>query len=150
MLLSLALTLSAFAVAIGFVPLERLGMAASFSLPVVLNAFVILAPFSLLGAALMTVVASFTKSYKEAQSYLTVVLLVPTLPILFASLFQVKPKLALMWIPSLSQHLLITNLIKGEVVVPLHLAVSALSSLALGLMLAWLAARLYRREALLG
>ena len=150
MLLSLALTLSAFAVAIGFVPLERLGMAASFSLPVVLNAFVILAPFSLLGAALMTVVASFTKSYKEAQSYLTVVLLVPTLPILFASLFQVKPKLALMWIPSLSQHLLITNLIKGEVIVPLHLAVSALSSLGLGLVMAWLAARLYRREALLG
>jgi len=150
MLVSLALTLTAFAIAIQFVPLERLGMTASLSPKVVLHGFLILAPFALLGAALMTVVASFTKSYKEAQSYLTVVLLVPTLPIIFAGLYQVKTSLTLMWVPSLSQHLLITNLIKAE---PIHLsywAVSSVSTLVLGVLTAWLAVWLYRRERILG
>jgi sodium transport system permease protein len=150
MLVSLALTLTAFAIAIQFVPLERLGMTASLTPKVVLQGFLILAPFALLGAALMTVVASFTKSYKEAQSYLTVVLLVPTLPIVFAGLFQVKPSLVLMWIPSLSQHLLITSLIKAE---PVHLsywAVSSVSTLVLGVLTSWLAVWLYRRERILG
>jgi len=150
MLVSLALTLTAFAIAIQFVPLERLGMTASLTPTVVLQGFLILAPFALLGAALMTVVASFTKSYKEAQSYLTVVLLVPTLPIVFAGLFQVKPSLVLMWIPSLSQHLLITNLIKAE---PVHLsywAVSSVSTLVLSVLTSWLAVWLYQRERILG
>ena len=43
-----------------------------------------------LGAALMTLVASFTRSYREAQTYLTSVLLVPTLPIAFASIYSLK------------------------------------------------------------
>ena len=150
MLLSLILTLTTFAIAIQFVPLERLGMSASFGPTTVLLAFVILAPFSLLGGGLMTVVASFTKSYKEAQSYLTVVLLVPTLPILFASLFQVKPTLSLMWVPSLSQHLLITGLIKGEGLIGAHLGVSAFSTLSMGAAVSLGAAALYRREGLLG
>lgn len=150
MLLSLALTLTAFAIAVQFVPLERLGMTASLSPKVVVQGFLILAPFALLGAALMTVVASFTKSYKEAQSYLTVVLLVPTLPIIFAGLFQVKTSLALMWVPSLSQHLLITNLIKAEPVQLSYWLVSSVSTLALGVLASMLAVWLYRRERILG
>jgi sodium transport system permease protein len=150
MLLSLFLTITAFAIAIRFVPLERLGMTASFSPLAVIQAFLILAPFALLGAALMTVVASFTKSYKEAQSYLTVVLLIPTLPIVFASLYQVKTTLGLMWVPSLSQHLLITNLIKAEPVPLEYWAVSATSSLVLGALAATIAVWLYRRERILG
>ena len=74
----------------------------------------------LLGAALLTIVASFTRSYREAQSWLAAVLLVPTLPIIFASLYQVPSRIALMWVPSLSQHLLIQSLLKGEPLAPLR------------------------------
>ena len=52
--------------------------------------FAICLPFVPLGAALMTLVASFTRSYREAQTYLTSVLLVPTLPIAFASIYSLK------------------------------------------------------------
>ena len=41
-------------------------------------------PLVPLGAALMTIVAAFTRSYREAQTYLGLVLLVPTLPLVFA------------------------------------------------------------------
>jgi sodium transport system permease protein len=150
MLGSLAIALLAFTVALALVPLEALGMTANFDLAVAGKVFLVAAPFVLLGAALMTVVASFTRTYREAQSYLTVVLLVPTLPILFAGLYSLRPGTWLMAIPSLSQHLLITNLLRDEPLQPLHVLVSIATTIAAGLALTWLAGRLYQREAILG
>lgn len=150
MLISLAVTLIAFKMGLALVPLEALGMTANFDSVVALKVFLVAAPFVLLGAALMTVVASFTHSYREAQSYLTVVLLVPTLPILFAGLYSLKPTTWLMAIPSLSQHLLMTNLLRDEPLEPLHVVVSVTATLAAGLAMTWIAGRLYQREAILG
>lgn len=150
MLLSLAITLIAFTVSLTFVPLESLGMSANFGPVVAARVFVVVAPFVLLGAGLMTVVASFTRSYKEAQSYLTAVLLVPTLPIVFAGLYSLRPSNALMAVPSLSQHLLMTSLLRDEPLQDIHIAISVGTTLFAGLVLAWLAGRLYRREAILG
>jgi sodium transport system permease protein len=150
MLASLALTLVAFTVALRHVPLEQLGMSSSFGPATALLAFVVLCPFAPLGAALMTAVASFTRTYREAQTYLSFMLLVPTLPLMFAALLNVEPALKLMWIPSLSQHLLITSLIKAQPLDWLFVGVSAASSLALGAVLGWVAIRLYERESILG
>ncbi len=150
MLLSLALTLVGFTVALQFVSLEGLGMRANFGPVIAAEVFLVLAPFTPLGAALMTLVASFTRSYKEAQTYLTLVMLIPTLPLLIATLLNVQPDLSLMWIPSLSQHLLVTGLLKAAPLGWGYTALSALSSLLLGALLAGIAIRLYQREALLG
>jgi sodium transport system permease protein len=150
MLLALVLTLAAFTVALAQMPLEQLGMSASFGLGTVVPAFLIIASFAPLGAALMTALASFTKTYREAQTYLSFLLLIPTLPLIFASMLNVEPAPKLMWIPSLSQHLLITTLIKDEPLDWLLVALSASSSLLFGALLAWVAVRLYQREAILG
>ena len=150
MLLSLVLTIVGFTVALYFLPLEQLGMSSNFGPVVALKIILILAPFAPLGAALMTLVASFTRTYKEAQTYLGLVLLVPTLPLIFATLLNIRPDFSLMWIPSLSQHLLITELIKAEPLNLGHLGVSTTSTLLMGALLAWLATRLYDRERLLG
>lgn len=150
MIVSLVITLAAFSISLRLVPLEELGMSANFGLAVALRVFMVMLPFALLGAGLMTCVASFTKSYKEAQTYLTVVLLVPTLPILFAAINTVKPALSLMLVPSLSQHLIITDLMKAEPIPASFLATSMLSTLLVGIALSALAARLYQREGILG
>ncbi len=150
MALSLALSLLSFFVAIKFMPLEKLGITPNFGPEVVGRAFLLLSPFILLGAAVMTMVASFTKSYKEAQTWLSVVLLLPTLPILIVSLLTLRPKLEYMFVPSLSQHLLLIDMVKNEPIDPLHVAISVTSTLAIGALLTWLCARLYRREGLLG
>ena len=105
MCISLALSLTAFVCVFHFVPLERLGMSANLGVGTALTFFAICLPFVPLGAVLMTFVASFTRSYREAQTYLTSVLLVPTLPIAFASIYSLKTQSSLMLIPSLSQHL---------------------------------------------
>jgi len=150
MSVSLFLSLSTFFVTLKFVPLEELGMTPNFGPDVVVIGFFLLVPFTLLGAALMTLVASFTKSYKEAQTWVSVVLLAPTLPILVVSILMIRPSTALMFVPSLSQHLLLVSLIKNETMNMLHVAISASGTLAIGALATFICARLYRREGLLG
>jgi sodium transport system permease protein len=150
MTLSLAITLSAFVVVFRFVPLEKLGMSSNLGVMPAFMLFCICVPFVPLGATLMTFVASFTRSYREAQTYLTSVLLVPTLPIAFASIYSLKTKSALMPIPSLSQHLLMTSVLKGEPLLVQDLLVSAGASIGLAAILFIFTARHWRRESMLG
>jgi sodium transport system permease protein len=150
MTLSLLLSLLAFYVALRFMPLERLGMTPNFGPGVMLAALALFLPFILLGAALMTLVASFTKSYREAQTWLSVVLIAPTLPILIVSILTLRPQPEFMFVPSLSQHLLLVDMVKNEPVNALHVAISVTSTLIFGALLTWVCARLYRREGLLG
>ncbi len=96
-------------------------------------------PFALIGAGLLTVVASFTRSYKEAQSWLGVVMLVPTVPIAIASVLSVQPSASLMLVPSLSQHLVIQGLMRGEPLSASWVLLSVASSLLLAWLLGWLA-----------
>jgi len=147
---SLMLSLLSFYVVLEFMPLEQLGMTPNFGLPVVAAAFFLLLPFILLGASLMTLVASFTKSYKEAQTWLSVVLIAPTLPILVVSILTLRPQLGFMFIPSLSQHLILVDMVKNEPLNGLHVAISVISTLFFGAVLTWVCAKLYGREGLLG
>ena len=150
MSVSLIIALIAFASVLGFVPLQQLGMSVDFGPEQVLTAFIVTVPFALIGASLMTVVASFTKNFKEAQSYMTFTMLIPTLPIVVAAINNLKPSLEWMLVPSMSQHLLILDLVKGEAINPLFAAVSIGSSLVFGVLLSLIAIHFYKREGLLG
>ncbi len=150
MMLSLIIALAAFAVSLQLVPFEELGMRSNFGFGVAVKIFFALTPFAVFAAGLLTLVASFTRSYREAQSYLTVVLLVPTVPIIFANFGGVRPDLLTMAVPSLSQHLLITQLLKAEPLSALQATISGVVTAGLGLLLIWLVIRLYRRESILG
>ena len=141
MAMSLGLSLTCFHFTLKFMPLEELGMTPNFSPLVVVTAFLFLLPFALVGASLMTLVASFTKSFKEAQTWVSVVLLAPTMPILVVSILMVHPSTALMFVPSLSQHLLLVGLIKNEPVNALHVAVSVGGTLLIGAVLTLFCAR---------
>ncbi len=150
MTLSLSLTVTAFSIVLRFAGLERFGMSVNFGPLVALTVIGCCLPLVPLGAALMTIVAAFTRSYREAQTYLGLVLLVPTLPLVFASVLGLRPTAALMTVPSLSQHFLITSLLRDEPISVAFLALSMGTTLAIGALLVFIAGRLYHREALLG
>jgi sodium transport system permease protein len=150
MLVALVIVSASIAVALQAVPLETFGMSANFGPAIVWRVILTVAPFAVVAASLLTVVASFTRTYKEAQSWLGIVLLVPTLPIAIAGMLGVTPEARLMLVPALSQHLLIQGFIRGEPLPVAWAVLAAASCIALGLALAWLAGRLYRREAILG
>ncbi len=150
MALSLVLTVTALSILLRFVGLEGFGMSVNFGPLTALKVILYCLPLVPLGASIMTIVAAYTRSYREAQTYLGLVLLVPTLPLVFAGALGLRPTLPLMAAPSLGQHFLITSLLRDEALPLTYTALSVGATLLLGLVLAALAGRLYHREALLG
>ena len=146
---SLAICIVSFAVAVRFLPLAEIGMTATLTPLVCVGIYAVMLPFAALGAGLMTIVASFTKSFREAQTYTSVAMVAPPLPIILVVLNPVQPSLPLMLVPSLSQHLLVTELVKGEAFDPWHLAVSAAVTIAVGVGCGLATVRRYRGEAIL-
>ncbi len=146
---SLLLFLLSLAIALPFAPLHRIGMSLAVGPVACAAIFGVTVPLMVFGAAVLTAVASFAKSYKEAQTYLTVVVLVPTLPLIITQLMNVAPSAWLMLIPSLSQSLLIGQLIIGEPLDGTHLAISLLTTSLAAAGVIRLAIGLYSRERIL-
>jgi sodium transport system permease protein len=147
--MAVILFLISLTLSLPFVPLHKIGMSLQIGAVTAVKLFAISLPLMVLGAALLTVVASFAKSYKEAQTYLTLVILVPTLPLIVTQLLDIRPSAALMVVPSLSQATLTTSYIKGDAVPWSHLIISLGATSLVAALLAWLAIALYKRERLL-
>ena len=150
MLLSLTLSTSALCVALGRIDLEQFGMSANLGPAAAIRIIAIMAPLIPLLAALMTLLAAWTRSAREAQAWLGILQLIPSVPLVFASLMNLAPRLGLMPVPSLSQHFLVTQLLRAEPLDPLWVAISAGSTLLLGALLLLPVLRLYGSERVLG
>jgi len=149
MLMSLTLTTTMFFVVLSRVGLEDLGMTVNSGVATSLGVVGVTAPLIPLMAALMTLVAAFARSVREAQAWLGALQLLPSLPLVFASIANLAPSTRLMMVPSLSQHFLIQRLLRAEALDPRQVALSVGVSLVLGVLLIALAGRIYRRESLL-
>ena len=145
---SLGLAICSFGVAARFLPLAEIGMAANLGAAVCVGIYFAMLPFAVFGAAMMMVVASYAKSFREAQTYTSLGMVVPALPIIVVALNPLQPSLAWMLVPSLSQHLLVTGLIKGDAFVATHAAASAASTLALAALGVFATVLRYRSERL--
>lgn len=146
---SLALTLISFRLTLPFLPIDQLGIDLRISTQSILTILLVIAPVTVLAAALLTLLASFARSYKEAQSYMGLVILIPVIPSMLFMTNPVKPEMDMMWIPLFSQNLLIGEIVRGEAVPAVWLLASAGGTLALGLALAFVAANLYNRAKLI-
>jgi sodium transport system permease protein len=145
---SMMLSLVAFALAFQYIPLDQLGMKVDFGPGLILRAGLLMVPLVLVFAALQTIVAAYAKSYREAQTYLSLLMLLPMLP---SVILMINPMRGEMWmsaLPLLSQNVLIMALARGEGVALLDLALSFGVSMLLAISLCWVAVRIYHRESL--
>ncbi|MDX1455329.1 MAG: ABC transporter permease [Gammaproteobacteria bacterium] len=149
-LASLALSLGMFALAMPMIGLEAIGMDASLSAAQLAFIMLAVAPFGFFAAGMLTLVASFAKSYKEAQTYLSIVMLVPLVPVIISSIASGDLTRGTALVPGLSQHLIILESIKGTDISWLLLAFSGGSTLLLGALLTGAAVWIYRSERILG
>ena len=111
---------------------------------VALWAFVLVAPAALLAAAMLTILAAFAKSFREAQSYMGLVILVPMIPSFWILIDPTRTETWMTLVPLLSQNVLILELVRGE---PVNLTWFALSMGTTGvaaLILAAVAGTLYK------
>jgi sodium transport system permease protein len=144
---TLVLSLAAFWAAFRFVPLEEYtGFPLAIAAGTLMQIFWISLPMVLLASGLQLVIATFTHSFKEAQTYLALLPLVAGLPGAFLAFLPIKANLVTMAIPAFSQSILINQVMRGEALAPQNIILSALVTLGLALALVLLAVRVYQSE----
>ena len=111
--------------------------------------FLLCLPEVLLASALQMLVATFTRSFKEAQTYLSFLPMVIGLPSVFLSFTPVKSKLIYMLVPTYGQSLLFNQILRGETLLTQHWLVASGVTLALAIVLVGVAVRLYQGEQVL-
>jgi sodium transport system permease protein len=149
-LLPLCVTLAAFAIIFNLVPLEQfIGFRLAIDPAALAGILLICLPLLLLATALQMVIATFARTFREAQTYLGFLPLLPALPGLALAFLPVRAELWTMLIPTFGQQILVNQFMRQEPVNPLHVLVSAIVTLALGVAMAYVATRLYEREQVL-
>ncbi len=141
----LTLTLLSFRIALPYMPTGSLGIDLTMDIKTIAGILLVVGPVAVLAAALLTMLATFAKSFREAQSYMGLVIMIPMIPSIMFMVNPVKPETWMMSIPMFSQNLLIGEFVRGEVVPNLWLAMSVGSTLAIGLVLAAFAATLFNK-----
>ena len=98
---------------LGWLPLEELGMSWALNGADIALVCLVAVPLALLAAALQIALAMNAKSFKEAQSTLSLVLLLPMLPGVVVSMMDLKTSLWMYAVPMLSNQTLLRELAKG-------------------------------------
>ena len=105
------LTLLAFALAFNLLPLEDyIGYQITIDPRALVGIFLIALPMILLASSLQMVVATSTRSFKEAQTYVAFLPLIPALPGIGLAFLPVKPSPWNMLIPTFGQQLMINQM----------------------------------------
>jgi len=146
---SLALTLVSFRIVLPLMPVGAFGMDLTLGLETLLKILVVVSPVAILAAALLTLLASFAKSYREAQSYTGLVILIPMVPSLIFMANPVKAESWMMNVPLFSQNMLIGEIIRDQSVPLAWYTMSIASTLVIGLALAVTAASVYNSPKLI-
>jgi sodium transport system permease protein len=145
-LVVLSLTLLLFMLAFRYVPLDQIGVSVEFGVRQVLAMFAIMVPVAPFSAALLMSVSVFARTFKEAQTYLSMMVFLPMLPGFFLMVNPTTPETWMMVVPTLAQNVLATELLRGEVIGTADFAISALSALLAGAMTLAITAKLFGRE----
>jgi sodium transport system permease protein len=144
--LAVCVAMLGFSVALARVPLQDLGVRFQLGAREVTGLLSACLPLALFAAALQVTLALFARTYKEAQSYLSVLMMLPMIPAIFLSLSPVKTHAWMMAVPILGQAVLMSDVLRGEGRPSWWFVVAASSAACAGaIFLAW-AARLLRSE----
>jgi sodium transport system permease protein len=146
-IVNLVITLAGFAAIFNILPVdELLGVQIGFDLGVLLAIFLICLPIVFLACAIQTLIASFTKTTKEAGTYLPFIGLIPSLPGLALAFLPVKPELWTMIIPTFGQQILINQFLRFEPISGLNITVSTVLTILLSIVITYVAVKLYEGE----
>jgi len=143
---SLILGLLAFLAAGHFMPTDDLGMGIAIGLPFVLTILPVMVPLVLLIAIAQIWVASYAKSFREAQTYLSLAQLVPLVPSIILMAVPMRPQLWMAAIPLFGQQVTMLRLLRGESVNPLAIGIGAAFTLAAAALIFQVTLRLFQSE----
>ena len=147
-MLSVLVTLLMYRAAFELLPADRIDTSLAVPAPAVARLLLVVLPVVLLGATVLTALAAFARSHREAQGYLPLLIFLPMLPTLYLMVAPVKTQAWMLAVPFLGQNQLILRILRDEPIAALEWAINLGAGLVLVALVWWLAARLYHREQL--
>ncbi|MGH8123143.1 MAG: ABC transporter permease [Rudaea sp.] len=142
------LSIIAFSIAGHFMPTERIGMVLTIGMRFLASTMFVMLPLAMLLASLQTMVAAFARSYREAQTYLSLLMFVPVIPTLMLSILPIKAKLWMYAVPLMGQQVAITRLLRGDAVAPGALLLCFVCTAVAALIVYFITSRIYHSERL--
>ena len=94
------------------------------------------------------VVSAFAKTYREAQTYLGLLQLLPVIPSVLLSVMPIAPKLWMYAIPLIGQQLTLMRLLRGEPIEAQALMLTTLMTIVAVIVVFFVARRVYESERL--
>ncbi|HMM67264.1 MAG TPA: ABC transporter permease [Dokdonella sp.] len=147
-LTTLLLSIIAFSFAGQFMPTEKLGMTLSIGPHFALLTLVTMVPLVFLISTLQTLAAAFARTFREAQTYLSLLMFVPAVPTLLMSVFPFKTETWMYAVPLVGQQVTITRLMRGEVVTSAEIALCFVCTSLAAVLVYFVTARIYQGERL--
>lgn len=129
--------------------LESLGFRIVLDAVTAAQIFLIALPLAPLAGASQLLIASFTRSFKEAQLYISASLMLPMLPGMVMTMNPVNTEDWMLAVPLLGQQLMSTQLLRGEGLDPLGYALASTGTMAISVVMLWLTVRLFNGERIL-
>jgi sodium transport system permease protein len=126
--------------------LDGLGIFLSFGMKELLLLLAVLAPLTLLASGLQMWVSTFARSFKEGQTYLSLLLFVPMLPGLMVEMYQLHTAPWMAVVPIMGQQELVSQALAGNVPPTLSMLGLALGTLGCSVVLVYLTSRLLGSE----
>jgi sodium transport system permease protein len=145
---SLLLGIIAFSIAGQFLPTEKLGMSLQIGPAFAATTLFVMLPLVFLLGTLQTLAAAFAKSFREAQTYLSLLMLVPAVPTLLLSAFPIKTQTWMYAVPLMGQQVAITRLLRGDPIATSQLLLCFVCTAAAALLVYLVTAQVYRSERL--
>lgn len=145
-LLGVALTLLCSVLVLRSERVERLDVPVALSADDALRLLGILLPLVLCAPALQMLVSLFARSFKEAQTYLSLLLFVPVLPAFLFAFQRIEDQPWMRATPILAEQLLIRDVLRGEALDPGLQVLAAGVTLAAAAIFIAATARMLRHE----
>jgi len=128
---------------------EMAGGELSFDAQTISTAWLLASPLVFFISAVLMTVAASTRSSKEAQTYLGLLMVFPMAPFFILQFVNIKSVGVTMAMPMLSQYQLLERVVLQDVISPTHITLSVIGTLLGAALLLWGAIRLYSREKVL-
>lgn len=129
-----------------YIPLQDLGIRFRLGPTQLMWALAVLLPLCPLIVAIQMYVATFAKSFKEAQSYLSFLMMAQMVPGMMATMNSMSTKAWMYYVPWIGQQTLLTDVLGNKPIHPLVFVVVGVVNLALAAMAIRATAGLLLRE----
>ncbi len=143
---AVALTTALCLAMLRYIPLQELGMRFHLGSIEVAGMLAAAWPLCLFAVSVQLCLSTFARSFKEAQSYMAFVMLIPTVPSVLATLNPINSKSWMYAVPMFGQQVALIDVLGGKFPAPWEFVMAGVTTVIAAILLTALATRLLHRE----